>query len=137
MQRCKYLDDLGLKENKYGTNFMPDDDERADEWREEREKYGFDSRETWCLNTIFIEWIYTRVKMYEEYASEVIDLSYHKIPYKGQKITQKEAIDKILSLAEEIFLTRDRYDSTADKVFVENSREICDLWKEVLPCMWW
>ena len=132
MQKCKYLDDLGLKRTQYGTNFVSDDDERAGEWKKERKKYGFDSRETWCLDRIFIEWIYTRVRMYKKRA-KIVDLSYHKIPYKGEEITQKKAINKILSLAKEALLA----DFTDDEVFYKNSREICDLWKEVLPHMWW
>lgn len=130
MQKCKYLDDLNIPIDKYGTNFMPDDDWRASSWAEEREEYGFDNRETWNLDRIFIEWIYTRVMMYKEYS--VVDMNYHKIKYKDTEITQGEAIDKILELAKEILLDVDN-----GEMFYDNSREICDIWKEVLPCMWW
>ena len=130
MQKCKYLDDLNIPINEYGTNFMPDDDYRAESWSKEREEYGFDNRETWNLDRIFIEWIYTRVMMYKEYS--IVDASYHKIKYKDTEITQGEAIDKILKLAKEILLNMDSYE-----LFYDNSREICDIWKEILPCMWW
>lgn len=130
MQKCKYLDDLNIPINEYGTNFMPDDDCRAESWSKEREEYGFDNRETWNLDRIFIEWIYTRVMMYKEYS--IVDTSYHKIKYKDTEITQGEAIDKILKLAKEILLNMD-----SDELFYDNSREICDIWKEILPCMWW
>jgi hypothetical protein len=130
MQKCKYLDDLNIPIDKYGTNFMPDDDWRAEPWAKEREEYGFDNRETWNLDRIFIEWIYTRVMMYKEYS--VVDMNYHKIKYKDTEITQGEAIDKILELAKEILLDVDN-----GEMFYDNSREICDIWKEVLPCMWW
>ncbi len=129
MQKCKYLDDLGLKPEKYGTNFMPDTDKREKDWAEEREEYGFDNRETWNLDRTFIEWIYTRVMMYKEYSP--VNTSYHEIQYKETSITQGQAIDKILDLAKQILLNDD------GKVFYDNSREICDLWKEVLPFMWW
>ena len=133
MQKCKYLDDLNIPINEYGTNFMPDDDCRAESWSKEREEYGFDNRETWNLDRIFIEWIYTRVMMYKEYS--IVDTNYHKIKhikYKDTEITQGEAIDKILKLAKEILLNMD-----SDELFYDNSREICDIWKEILPCMWW
>lgn len=136
MQKCKYLDDLGIPINEYGTNFMPDDDFRASLWAEEREEYGFDNRETWNLNSIFIEWIYTRVLMYKEYS--IVDLNYHKFPYKDSEITQGEAIDKILELAKEILLLGDYlWDTEKEKIVYNNQREICDLWKEILPAMWW
>ena len=130
MQKCKYLEDLGLKTEQYGTNFMPDDDKRAKKWAKERKKYGFDNREIWNLDRTFIEWIYTRVKMYKEYAT--IDMNFHKVKYKDNMITQGEGIDKILELAKEILL-----DIENDELFYENVREICDLWKELLPYMWW
>ena len=138
MQKCKYLDDLGIPMYKYGTNFMPDDDPRAQKWSEERKEYGFDSREVWNLDVTFIEWIYTRVMMYKE--RSIVDTSFHKIPYKDSEITHGEAIDKILELAKEILQPKpDDYEFKIDteNMIYNNSREICDLWKEVLPCMWW
>lgn len=130
MQKCKYLDDLGIPINEYGTNFMSDDDPRKEDWSKERKEYGFDNRETWNLDRIFIEWIYTRVMMYKEYT--IVATSFHKITYKGNEITQGQAMDKILELAKEILLDMDN-----NKLFYNNSREICDIWKEVLPYMWW
>lgn len=130
MQKCKYLDDLGLKIKEYGTNFMDDDDPREENWAKEREEYGFDNRETWNLDRTFIEWIYTRVMMYKEYTC--VDVDFHKFSYKDEAITQGEAMDRILDLAKQILLNSDN-----DELWYENSREICDLWKEVLPCMWW
>lgn len=134
MQRCKYLDDLGIPIEKYGTNFISDDDTRKERWDKQKEEYGFDDRETWNLDIMFIEWIYTRVKMYKEV--NVINTEYHKIPYNDTEITQEEAMDKILELAKEILQSSSScYDDGA--MIYNNSREICDLWKEVLPHMWW
>ena len=129
MQKCKYLDDLSIPMDAYGTNFMSDDDPRTKNWSEERKEYGFDVRETWNLDRTFIEWIYTRVMMYKE--RSIADMSFHRILYKNNEITQGEAIDKILELAKEVLLGNN------DELSYENTREICDLWKEVLPCMWW
>lgn len=116
MQRCKYLDDLGLKIEEYGTK--------------EREEYGFDVRETWNLDNTFVEWIYTRVLMYKE--RNCVDTSFHKVSYKDSSITQEEAMDMILSLSKQILLDMDN-----DELRLKNFREICDLWKEILPLMWW
>lgn len=136
MQKCKYFEELGIKTENYGTNFISDDDPRQERWAKEREEYGFDSRECWNLDQTFIEWIYTRVKKYKQYAC--VNLDYHKIDYKCGEITQGQAIDKIMELAEEILVGNGVMNpSRSDEVRCENSREICDLWKEVLPCMWW
>lgn len=137
MQRCKYLDDLGLDIEQYGTNFTQGDDEKNKKWEEERKEYGFDSRETWCLDRIFIEWIYTRVMMFKERNN--INTDINKFTYKGEVMTQTEGIDKILELSKQILLKKDEIYTNADdyNLFLENSREICDIWKEILPHMGW
>ena len=95
MQKCKYLDDLNIPIHEYGTNLVSDyHDCRASSWLKEREEYGFDNRETWNLDRIFIEWIYTRVMMYKECC--ILDLNYHKFAYKDLELTESEIIDKIL-----------------------------------------
>lgn len=134
MQKCKYLDDIGLKINEYGTNFMPDDDHRADSWNKDRYEYGFDVRETWNLDITFIEWIYTRLMMYKE--RTCVDLNVHKISYKKDgikiKLTQAEAIDRILELAKEILVNR-----SVDNNVKENKKEICKIWTKLICLMWW
>lgn len=134
MQKCQYLEDLGLKTEQYGTNFITDK-KRKKVWAEQRKKYGFDSRECWNLDRTFLEWIYTRVMMYKETAR--INLSYHTIPYKDSEITQEEAINKILSLAKEVLLTPEKQYATYNSISYKNLREICEIWKEVFPYMWW
>ena len=131
MKRCKYLDDLGLKVNQYGTNFVSDyHDCRASSWFKEREEYGFDNRETWNLDRIFVEWIYTRLMMYKEYAN--IDMNYHKVLYKDEEMTQEQIINRILEISKEALLSY-----PDEELWYENIKEICDLWKEILPFMWW
>ena len=136
MQKCKYLDDLGLNIETYGTNFISDDDSRNKIWSKQREEYGFDERETWNLDRTFIEWVYTRFLMYKEFC--IINTGYHKISYKNEEITQGEAIDKVLSLAKEILQSGDSvWNEDVAKMVYENSREMCEILKELLPYMWW
>ena len=59
-------------------------------------------------------------------------MDFYKFKYKDNVITQNEVINKILGLAKQILLDIDN-----NELFVKNSREICDLWKEILPYMWW
>lgn len=136
MQRCKYLDDLGFELEKYGTNFTKKDDRRIDKWEEQRKQYGFDERETWNLDRIFIEWIYTRFMMYKEVCS--IDLDYHNICYKGKNLTQEEAIDEVLSLSKKILQSEyPIWDKNMSEMVLKNTGEICEILKELLPYMWW
>ena len=130
MQKCKYLDDLGLKIEDYGTNFCDDEDSRNEKWKKEREEYGFDERETWNLDRMFIEWIYTRIKLYQEV--NCVDTSFYKFTYNGEELTQEQMMNRILCLAQDILLK-----NIDDNKISETMKEICDIWKEILPCMWW
>lgn len=130
MQRNKYLDDLGIKQKNYGTNFCAEDDSRYSYWKEEQEMYGFDSRETWCLDRIFIEWLYSHCMMYKEYAG--VDLTYHKFEYNGKTYTQIEAIDYIIECTKAYLIDNNAFDDTYKKV-----QDAIYLWAEILPAMWW
>lgn len=132
-QRCKYLDELEIPVENYGTNFVSD--YRDEFWERQRKIYGFDERETWNLDKIFIEWIYTRVKMYKEFASKAVQLDFHQLTFKGEKYTQIQMIDLLLNKCEKI-LKFDFVDRHCDEN-ADIQRDICDIWKEILPVMWW
>ena len=135
MQRCKYLDELGLDIAEYGTNFVPDDDERAERWAKEREEYGFDSRETWCLDKFFVEWFYTRLMMYKEKASEVVDLTFHKFEWEEKEITQIEAIDYIIEECKFFLLSQDDFEKENEAY--ERMQKAIVLWSMIFGAMWW
>lgn len=124
---CKYFDDLNIPTTEYGTNFCDNTDKRWSKWMEEREVYGFDSRETWCIDRLLIEWIYAHFKMFKECVN--IDLDYHKFKFKGVEVTQEQAIDIILAECERFILSND-IDSVFDK-------KVWKLIGKILPAMWW
>ena len=135
MQKCKYLDDLGLDITEYGTNFIEDDDERAEKWSKEKEEYGFDSRETWCLDKFFVEWLYTRLMMYKEKASEVVDLTFHKFEWEGEEISQIEAIDFLIEECKNFLLNRDDFEKENEAY--ERMQKAIILWSMIFGAMWW
>ena len=96
-QRNKYLEDIGLKSWEYGVNWTVDSDKKhLKAWKKQRKKYGFDERETYCVYTIYAEWLYSHLMMYREMAFGIIDLTYHTVEFEGKTYTQIEAIEKIL-----------------------------------------
>jgi hypothetical protein len=74
-RKNKYLEDIGLQREEYGTNFVWEV-KHAAQWRKERRQYGFDSRETWNLDRTFVEWLYARLMMYLEHTTHNLD--FHK-----------------------------------------------------------
>ncbi len=134
LYKNKYLDDLGIPENEYGVNFLDKDDSRLVQYEQERKIYGFDSRETWNLDSMFAEWLYTRCKMYLEQASGKINLEYHKFQYDGKEYTQRQMIDMIIENCE--FFIKNRYGEEEAKAY-EKMKEAAKMWAEVFPAMWW
>ena len=128
----KYLDDIGID---YSWVWKPEGSERDEVFEKEREIYGFDSRETWSLDHVFYMWLYERLKMYIEYAGEIVDLNYHKFDFKEKEYTQLELINMMIERLESYFKKEDLFVSSEEEY--EPIKEIGEIWTLVLPAMWW
>lgn len=142
----KYLDDIG---EDYSWVWKPEGSERDETFEKEREIYGFDSRETWSLDTVFYMWLYERLKMFVEIGGQVVDLNFHKFDFKGKEYTQLELINMMIERLE-YFFNEDARDSKideyrkqgmgifeADNKAYEPVKEIGEIWALILPAMWW
>lgn len=130
-KRNLYMEKLGLKRYQYGTNFCYGLDKRSRKWKKERKYFGFDDRETWNLNHMFIEWLYCHLKMYNKV--NIIDTTFYKFEWQGKEITQQEAIDLLIKACR-------KYLKDVDEDHPEYFKEVCDLmplWGMILPHMWW
>ena len=143
MQRNKYLENIGLKQDEYGTNFISNKlDKRHRRWKKQRKEYGFDDRETWNLDSMFVQWLYSHLMMYKEKASEVIDLEFRTFYWKGKDITQLDAIDIILNASKDYLLADSKYIDNAisyqerEEIY-DNFFDVMTLWGMILPYMWW
>lgn len=128
----KYLDDIG---EDYSWVWKPEGSERDELFEKEREIYGFDSRETWSLDYVFYMWLYERLKMYIEYAGEIVNLNFHKFVYKEKEYTQLELINMMIERLESYFKKGDLFVSSEEEY--EPIKEIGEIWALVLPAMWW
>ena len=136
MQRNKYLDNLGIAPEHYGTNFC-NFDKRVPYWKKERKLYGFDSRETWNLDRTFIEWLYSHCMMFKEHAIQVIDLKQPVFLHNNVPYTLIEAIDYIIDATKKWLLdTEFNVENSYDKRY-EKVKDAVHLWAEILPAMWW
>ncbi len=135
-QRCKYFDDLGIPAYKYGVNFLDKNDKRLKKYKKQKEKYGFDSRETWNLDKMFAEWLYTRCTMYLKEADGIVDLEFHKFEYNGKTYTQKQAIKKVIKWSKYYVLHKFDCDETEQKAY-KKMVKAAELWAIIFPAMWW
>ena len=134
MSRHKYFEDIENKSfehpSKWGNLI---NDARQKTWYNERRKYGFDSRETWNLNSVFYIWLYEHLMMYKEKASKIVDLEFYKFEYKGETLTQIECIDRMIEGCK-LYI---QDSETEDKEVQEKIKSVAEIWALVLPAMWW
>lgn len=126
----KYLKDIGIKEEDLPWNWCPNDD-REKEWKKQREKYGFDSRDTWSLDYTIIALIYPRLKMYKEINGLE---SFCKFNYKGKEFTEEECIDIVLEGFKIRLLKEPQFMTEKEWIKYEDARM---LFAMVMPALWW
>lgn len=133
MIRNRYLDDLGIKPKDYSTNFISAKDPRRRKWKKQRKQYSFDERETWNMDHIFAEWLYSHVKMFDE--KNNIDTSFSKFIINGKEKTLQECIDYILRACEYYLKLKpwSKYEAQGIRTLQKAAR----VWAEILPAMWW
>lgn len=129
----KYLDEIGITDRP-DTWFINDEDPRKEQWKLEQETYGFDQRETWSLDFSFYLWLYERLKMFKEVANKVVNLEFHKFEYEYKTYTQLELIDLLIKKLE--FRLSSDYDDS-NELHTKYSDDIAEIWKIILPAMWW
>lgn len=134
-KKRKYLDDLGVYPLK---DMVPTGN--SDKFKKERKIYGFDSRETYNLDTTMYYLLYERVCMFLEKSSDIIDFTYYKFDYKGKEYTQEELMDILLDKLKTA-VTYDFYDyGNESKEYKERYTYISDIWEiwNILhEYMWW
>lgn len=136
-QRRAYLDSLGpdYEPSTTWTN-APDgkEDERQRRWNAQQKRYGFDSRQTWSLDSAMVELLYERLQAYLILADQQINLEFHSVEFEGETLNQKEAIMKLLGYCREVLVPS--YD---DEDFQEEraAKQLWNLWAVLHPYMWW
>lgn len=122
----KFLDDL----NTEGTwnMFEPGKDKREEQWSKEKEIYGFDSRDTWNLDSTMIELLYERLKLYKEVT--IVELKARDHTINNVTKNAEEWVDKLLELCEE-YITTDHF------VKETNDSEIWGIWAVISSSIWW
>ena len=133
--------ELGLNINEYGLNhcildkYTKPSKKRLKRFYKQYKKYGFTDYETWCLDHIFAEWLYSRMYMYVKVCN--VDLTFHKFEYKNKEYTQGELIEKIMKDC--AYYIKYQYDDNLEneQKAYKKMKEACELWALVFPTMWW
>lgn len=130
-QKNKYLEDLGLKKEDYGVNWLSKHDDRMRDFNHEKKMYGFCSAETRDVGRIFCEWLYSHCKMYLEKADGIVDMEFHSVEIGDEELTQLQCIQRIIEL------TGGALTEPNGEVVTKRLREAILIWAEIFPLMWW
>ena len=122
--KSKYLRDINCE-------YSYDNDERKEQFEEERELYGIASYDTWDLDISFIEFIYISFKMYDEI--NCVDTHFYKINVEDEEWDIQQAIDYIIEISKKYLIERKNdflhYEKISDKFY--------KVLKAIMPHMWW
>lgn len=99
MQRNRYLEEIGLKRNFYGNNFLLKD-KYSFKYFLERRHYGFDFIDILNFDFTVYQWIYSHLTVFIEYCNDsypegihcALDLSCHSVEFEGRTYTIREAV---------------------------------------------
>ena len=79
--RHKHLNDLGIQSDECAVFNTTDKDEyakRLKRFKKQRQKYGFDERETWALDWTSAGWFYSHLIMYKKTGGKIVDFTFNK-----------------------------------------------------------
>lgn len=127
----KYLDDIG-DTARWDNCWGEPGDELSKSDQQFLDEYGVNPREVFNLDTAFFEWLYERVMAYENIAENFVKLDTVRDGFRYQDHTYSQRdlmhilIDKLKAVLD------DGVDYDANLV-----KEICTIWGELLPAMWY
>ena len=92
------------------------------------------SRDCWNLDFAFYKWVLEHLKVYLKDATGIINLEYHTEEYNGKVYTQREAIERMISLCEMLI---SRESNIWSEEYHKCEEELMDLWRIWYGYMWW
>lgn len=132
MKQHKYLEDNGVKREEIMENICEENggEPRSHRWKMQRKVYGFDERDTWSMDTAFVQWLLERLLMYKEV--NCVDLSFNQFFFENKSITQEKAIEIMIEECKN-FLSSDYWSNEHARAWYRLS----SLWHVCGLAMWW
>lgn len=127
----KYLDQANIpnesRPDKWGKGTV-----RDKKWKKQREKYGFDERDTYSMDTTFYCWLLEHLMMYNEVNN--LDLGKCLIKYNEQELTLQECINRMIDGCL-IALTNSNYEF--DSELKSKVDDVVNIWAVTIHTIWW
>ena len=127
----KYLDQANIpnesRPDKWGKGTV-----RDKKWKKQREKYGFDERDTYSMDITFYCWLLEHLMMYNEVNN--LDLDKCPIKYNEQELTLQECINRMIDGCR-IALTNSNYEF--DSELKSKVDDVVNIWAVTIHTIWW
>lgn len=140
-----YLEQIGIRsDDPCVPNTDQVDEDRDEIFREQRERFGFDTRETWSIDFTLAAWVYERFMWYLENAP--IDMTFYQVEATYAKmdddgayrqvrhtVSQKKAI-KLVCKYMKYYLRHQNGDYVRANARYEAALVTMS---QLMPLMWW
>ena len=127
----KYLDQANIPNESRPDKWWGNASHKK-KWKKQREKYGFDQRETYSMDTTFYCWLLEHLMMYKDVND--VNLDECQIQYNDQELTLSECIDRMIEGCR-IALTNREYGYYSDlKAKVD---DVIKIWAVTIHAIWW
>lgn len=93
------------------------------------------AEECWNVDYNFIVWLNQHLKVYLQDAPKVVNLEYHKFEYQGQEYTQKQLIERMIELSDN--LIEDGHYFDWEEQYSSMTNELLDIFKLCFQTLWW
>lgn len=130
----KYLIDIGITGEDMPCNWHIDTEERNEYFRKQRDKHGFDERDTWSLKCTLALFLYPRLKMYDEVTDDIINKSFYKFSLRDKVYSFQECINMVLE-GLRLFLIKDDFDMTENEI--EKVKDAMEVLGKIWLYLWW
>ena len=140
----KYLNAIGISSTDSCVfNSCDSKDSRQKQFKKERKKHSFDSRETWSLDYTLATWLYEHLMVFKDIASEEIaqckfEIEKIKISDDGDISSKTVTVDGLqaVELACE-YLQESLTCSFTDSRRIDYEQAALAIVSELLPVLWW
>lgn len=103
---------------------------------DEEDYHDFDERDTYSMDYTLAAWLYECLRYFQERASKVINLDFHKFDIDNETLTQSQCIERMIEDCKVILLNDKAFSSEFDKVDAAKD-DLFKVLSKVYWAMWW
>lgn len=133
----KILDELGAQGAQGTWNMVEDTDERHPAWAVERDIYGFDSRDTWSLDSTMMELLYERLVMFKKRSYDMVDLSSSLVKIDGEVRSVDNVLDELIELSRTVIVNQNSSDPMNEAEVHAVAKRVWSIWTQAFQSFWW